>query len=130
MTGARRRVRKRPRIFGGGRRGGPVNIVERIDVGAPCRLVYDQWTRFEDFPSFMKKVVGVDQPSDERLDWKARIFWSSRTWRSTIVEQVPDRHIVWRSAAAKGGSGSNSSGSSKSSRGSKDAAKEEEYEKA
>ncbi|MBO2456610.1 SRPBCC family protein [Actinomadura violacea] len=90
------------RIFGGGRRGGPVNIVEQTDIGAPCRLVYDQWTRFEDFPSFMKKVVSVDQASDEKLNWKARILWSNRTWRSTIVEQVPDRHIVWRSAAAKG----------------------------
>ncbi|WP_433141099.1 SRPBCC family protein [Actinomadura nitritigenes] len=90
------------RIFGGGRRGGLVAIVEQIDVGAPCRLVYDQWTRFEDFPSFMKKVVGVEQVSDEKLHWKARIFWSSRSWRSTIVEQVPDRHIVWRSEAAKG----------------------------
>ncbi|MUN35526.1 SRPBCC family protein [Actinomadura litoris] len=90
------------RIFGGGRRGGRVDIVEQTDVGAPCRLVYDQWTRFEDFPSFMKKVVSVDQASEEKLNWKAKVFWSSRTWQSTIVEQVPDRHIVWRSAAGKG----------------------------
>ncbi|WP_051466605.1 SRPBCC family protein [Actinomadura oligospora] len=90
------------RIFGGGRRGGPTTIVEQIDVGAPCRLVYDRWTRFEDFPAFMKKVVAVTQETDEKLSWKARIFWSTRTWRSTIVEQVPDRHIVWRSTAAKG----------------------------
>ncbi|WP_242907740.1 SRPBCC family protein [Actinomadura terrae] len=90
------------RIFSGGGRGGPVDIVEQIDVGAPCRLVYDQWTRFEDFPSFMKKVVSVAQTSEEKLSWKARIFWSNRTWQSTIVEQVPDRHIVWRSAAPKG----------------------------
>ncbi|RFU36567.1 SRPBCC family protein [Actinomadura logoneensis] len=90
------------RIFGGGRRGKPANIVEQIDIGAPCRLVYDQWTRFEDFPSFMKKVVSVAQESDEKLNWKAKVFWSTRSWRSTIVEQVPDRHIVWRSEAAKG----------------------------
>ncbi|TMQ89965.1 hypothetical protein ETD83_37505, partial [Actinomadura soli] len=78
------------RIFGRGRRGKPTNIVEQTDVGAPRRLVYDQWTRFEDFPSFMKKVVSVDQTEDGKLHWKAKIFWSSRTWESTIVEQVPD----------------------------------------
>ncbi|TDD32276.1 SRPBCC family protein [Actinomadura sp. KC06] len=90
------------RIFGRGRRGKPTNIVEQTDVGAPRRLVYDQWTRFEDFPSFMKKVVSVDQAEDGKLHWKAKIFWSSRTWESTIVEQVPDRHIVWRSKGPKG----------------------------
>ncbi|GAA1850040.1 SRPBCC family protein [Actinomadura bangladeshensis] len=90
------------RIFGRGRRGRPTNIVEQIDVGAPRRLVYDQWTRFQDYPSFMKKVVSVDQASDAKLNWKAKIFWSSRTWESTIGEQVPDEHIVWRSKGPKG----------------------------
>ncbi|WUI00828.1 SRPBCC family protein [Spirillospora sp. NBC_00431] len=90
------------RVFGRGRSGRPTNIVEQIDVGAPRHLVYNQWTRFEDFPSFMKKVVSVDQASDGKLHWKAKIFWSSRTWESTIVEQVPDRHIVWRSTGPKG----------------------------
>ncbi|WP_084219479.1 SRPBCC family protein [Spirillospora albida] len=89
------------RIFGGGW-GGPVDIVEEIDIGAPCRLVYDQWTRFEDFPSFMKKVVSVEQTSDRKLSWKAKVFWSTRTWQATITEQVPERHIVWRSQGPKG----------------------------
>ena len=90
------------RIFGRGRRGKPTNIVEQTDVGAPRRLVYDQWTLFQRYPSFMKKVESVDQAGETRLNWKAKIFWSSRTWESTITEQVPDRHIVWRSKGPKG----------------------------
>jgi uncharacterized membrane protein len=90
------------RIFGRGRRGKPTNIVEQTDIGAPRRLVYDQWTRFQDYPSFMKKVVSVDQADDTRLSWKAKILWFSRTWESTIVEQVPDEHIAWRSKGSKG----------------------------
>ncbi|GII59463.1 hypothetical protein Pth03_78520 [Planotetraspora thailandica] len=78
------------------------NIVEAVDVGAPIRVVYDQWTRFEDFPSFMKKVETVNQKADEKLDWKAQVWWSHRTWESTIVEQVPDSRIIWRSQGAKG----------------------------
>ncbi|WP_395108376.1 SRPBCC family protein [Actinomadura sp. SCN-SB] len=78
------------------------NIEEHIDIGAPRRLVYDQWTLFQDYPSFMKKVVSVDQAADEKLNWKAKVFWSSRQWESTILEQVPDRHIIWRSTGAKG----------------------------
>lgn len=79
-----------------------INIVEQIDIGAPVDLVYDQWTQFADFPQFMKKLEQVEQVSDEKLRWKAQVFWSHRSWESTIVEQVPDERIVWRSKGDKG----------------------------
>ncbi|MFI8552342.1 SRPBCC family protein [Spirillospora sp. NPDC077959] len=87
---------------GGGKKVKVTNIVEHTDIGAPRRLVYDQWTQFQDYPSFMKKVISVDQADENKLNWKAKIFWSSRTWESTIVEQVPDEHLVWRSKGSKG----------------------------
>ncbi|WP_433240931.1 SRPBCC family protein [Streptosporangium sp. CA-135522] len=95
------------KITGGGKGGRGkklklTNIVETIDVGAPRRLVYDQWTQFQDFPGFMKKVEGVEQEDDQKTRWKAQIFWSHRTWEGTIIEQVPDERIVWRSKGAKG----------------------------
>jgi Polyketide cyclase / dehydrase and lipid transport len=96
-------------VFGGGGGGGGgakklkmTNIVESIDIGLPLRTTYDLWTQFEDFPSFMKKVETVEQASDEKTNWTAKIFWSRRTWEATTVEQVPDSHIVWRSTGAKG----------------------------
>lgn len=79
-----------------------INIVEQIDIGAPVDLVYNQWTQFADFPQFMKKLEQVEQVSDEKLRWKAQVFWSHRSWESTIVEQVPDERIVWRSKGDKG----------------------------
>ncbi|MFV9454283.1 SRPBCC family protein, partial [Rhodococcus sp. NM-2] len=78
------------------------NIVETIDVGVPVQLAYNQWTQFADFPSFMKKVERVEQEADEKLEWKAQIFLSHRTWEASIIEQVPDERIVWRSKGAKG----------------------------
>jgi hypothetical protein len=78
------------------------NIVEDIDVGVPVEVAYDQWTRFTDFPHFMKKVDNVAQVSDEKLRWTARVLWSRRTWESTILEQVPDERIVWHSEGDKG----------------------------
>jgi hypothetical protein len=78
------------------------NIVETMDVGVPLDLAYNQWTQFKDFPSFMKKVESVEQEADEKLSWKAQILWSHRTWESNILEQIPDRRIVWRSKGAKG----------------------------
>jgi uncharacterized membrane protein len=78
------------------------NIVEQIDVGVPIDLAYEQWTLFSEYPKFMKKVENVEQVSDEKLEWKAQVFWSHRTWESTITEQVPNERIVWRSKGDKG----------------------------
>nr|WP_230990258.1 SRPBCC family protein [Rhodococcus oxybenzonivorans] len=96
-------------VTGGGGKGGGkgkklklTNIVETLDVGVPVQLAYNQWTQFADFPSFMKKVERVEQESDEKLEWKAQVFLSHRTWESSIIEQVPDERIVWRSKGAKG----------------------------
>jgi uncharacterized membrane protein len=92
-------------LFGGGGQGGKpklTNIVESIDVGVPVELAYAQWTRFTEFPDFMKKVEQVEQREDEKLAWKAQIFWSHRSWDSTITEQVPNERIIWRSEGAKG----------------------------
>ncbi|MFD4406961.1 SRPBCC family protein [Nocardia sp. NPDC058499] len=86
----------------GGKKLKLTNIVEHIDVGVPVDLAYDQWTQFADFPKFMKKVETVDQVSDEKLDWSGKVFWSKRTWQSTIVEQLPFQRIVWRSKGGKG----------------------------
>ncbi|MEO3827418.1 SRPBCC family protein [Actinomadura sp. B10D3] len=93
---------------GGGKKGGGggklkvTNISEQFDVGLPRRIAYDQWTQFADYPSFTKKVESVEQESDEKINWRAQIFLSHRTWESTIIEQVPDERIVWRSKGPKG----------------------------
>ncbi|MGW6331703.1 SRPBCC family protein [Nocardia rhamnosiphila] len=95
-------------ITGGGGKGRKgkklklTNIVEHIDIGAEVELVYDQWTQFAEFPSFMKKVEQVEQLADEKLSWTGRVFWSRRIWESTILEQVPFERIIWRSKGAKG----------------------------
>jgi len=77
-------------------------IIESIDVGVPIEVAYNQWTQFQDFSGFMKKVERVDQKTDEKLDFKAKILWSHRTWEASILEQVPEDKIVWRSKGEKG----------------------------
>ena len=92
---------------GGGKSGGgkatkSTNIIETIDVGVPVKVAYNQWTEFGAFPSFMKKVENVEAQADNKITFKAQIFLSHRTWEATILEQVPDERIVWRSKGEKG----------------------------
>jgi hypothetical protein len=50
----------------------------------------------------MKKVENVESPDDNKLTFKAQIFLSHRTWEATILEQIPNERIVWRSKGEKG----------------------------
>lgn len=86
----------------GGKKLKVTNIVESVDVPVSREVAYQQWTQFEEFPSFMKKVENVKQEDDNVVTWQAQIFWSHRTWKSTIVDQVPNERIVWKSEAEKG----------------------------
>src|SRR6188768_2064694 len=87
---------------GGGKATKSTNIIETIDVGVPVKVAYNQWTEFGAFPSFMKKVKSVEAPDENKITFKAQIFLSHRTWEATILEQVPDERIVWRSKGQKG----------------------------
>ncbi|MEW1912904.1 SRPBCC family protein [Kitasatospora sp. NPDC085895] len=87
---------------GGGKKLKLTNIVEDVEVGVPVRVAYNQWTQFQDFPKFTKRLESANQESEQKVSWKAGIFLSHRTWESTIVEQVPDETIVWRSKGNKG----------------------------
>ena len=78
------------------------NIIESIDVGRADHVAYNQWTQFQDFSGFMKKVDNVEQEDEVKVNFKAQVFWSHRTWEATILEQVPDERIVWRSKGEKG----------------------------
>lgn len=69
-----------------------------IEVDAPIKTVYNQWTQFEEFPRIMTGVEGVEQIDDKHLRWKENIGGREKEWTAEIVEQIPDSKIAWRSA--------------------------------
>jgi uncharacterized membrane protein len=79
-----------------------INVEESIDIGLPVATVYEQWTQFKQFSRFAKGIESVEQRSDTETAWRGKVFKSRRTWTATILEQVPDRRIVWTSEGAKG----------------------------
>ena len=68
-----------------------------IDVSAPLKAVYNQWTQFEDFPRFMEGVVEIRQQGPKTLFWRANVGGKDKHWEAEILEQVPDTRIVWES---------------------------------
>ena len=101
-------VGKVKEAFGGGKgkrksSGGKVmNIIEVLDVGVPLRVAYDHWTQYDQFSSFAKGVRDVSKSDEMSSDWKVKVGPSSRGFKASVQEQIPDDRIVWTSEGAKG----------------------------
>jgi hypothetical protein len=76
-----------------------------IEINAPLRVVYDQWTQFAEFPHFMEGVEEVRQEGEKRLFWKAKIGGKVKEWEAEITTQVPDERIAWQSLEGSPNSG-------------------------
>ncbi|CAM5727810.1 SRPBCC family protein [Streptomyces violaceorubidus] len=76
--------------------------METVDIGVPLRTVYDQWTQLRDFSGFTKGVQSVSPHDEVTSDWTAKIAFSTRSWKATVQEQIPDQRIAWTSEGAKG----------------------------
>ena len=72
-------------------------IEKSVEIHVPLRTAYNQWTQFEEFPRFMEGVESVKQLDDTRLHWVANVGGERKEWDARITEQIPDRHIAWRS---------------------------------
>lgn len=66
------------------------------------RTAYDHWTQYEKFSSFTKGVRDVSPTDETTSDWKVKVGPSTRGWKATVQEQLPDERIVWTSEGAKG----------------------------
>lgn len=72
---------------------------QSVEVHAPLREVYNQWTQFEQFPAFMEGVEQVTQLDNKHLHWKAKVGGKVQEWDADITEQLPDERIAWRSTS-------------------------------
>jgi uncharacterized membrane protein len=88
--------------WGKGRR---LPILRSIDVAAPIETVYNQWTQFEDFKTFMHRVESVDQEEDARVVWHENVWGRRRHWTTEIKEQVPNQKIKWEIEGGGRGTG-------------------------
>ncbi len=81
-------------------------IQKDIVVDVPVKSAYDQWTQFESFPQFMEGVKEVVQLDEKTLRWRAKVGNKEEEWEAEITEQMPDRHVAWRSTTGAPNAGS------------------------
>jgi len=75
------------------------SLHQSIEIDVPVQTAYNQWTQFEDFPSFMENIEEVQQLDDQHLHWRASIGGAEREWETEITEQIPDQRIAWRTVS-------------------------------
>ena len=80
-------------------------IEETIEVRVPVTTAYNQWTQFEDFPTFMEGVEEVRQIDDTHLHWRAQIAGKAKEWDAKITDQSPDRCVAWTATDGAGNGG-------------------------
>jgi uncharacterized membrane protein len=71
-------------------------IEKSIDVNVPATAAYNQWTQFENFPTFMEGVERVQQVDDKHLHWRVNVGGTVKEFETEITEQIPDKRIGWR----------------------------------
>ena len=71
-------------------------VQQAVDVPVPIKTAYNQWTQFEEWPSFMHRLDRVSQEDESHVSFKAKIWGISKEFEAEIVEQRPDERIKWR----------------------------------
>jgi uncharacterized membrane protein len=81
---------------GGGRRA--VDFQKTINIQAPVNVVYDFWTKLENFPRFMSRVRWVVDKGNGVSHWvMAGPVGVEVEWSAVITEQIPNRVLAWKS---------------------------------
>ena len=80
-------------------------IEKSVDVHAPVRTAYNQWTQFESFPKFMSGVDTIEQTTPTHTHWRTTIGGVTKEFDAEITEQHPDERVAWRSVSGQEHSG-------------------------
>src|SRR2546421_7715252 len=102
------------KLLGGGSGGGSggdktrrLPIQRWTDVAVPLEQAYRAWTKFEEFPKFMHRVLEVKPEDDDKnkIHWREKIWFSTREWDAEITDKRQNDRIVWRSVSGTHHSG-------------------------
>jgi uncharacterized membrane protein len=71
-------------------------VQQAVDVAVPISTAYNQWTQFEEWPSFMHRLQQASQEDETTVSFKAKIWGISREFKAEILDQRPEDRIKWQ----------------------------------
>jgi uncharacterized membrane protein len=71
-------------------------IQQSIEVNVPVHALYEQLSRFEDYPQFLDNVERVQQTDDTLLHWTTKMANRPVEWDAEITKRETDRCIAWQ----------------------------------
>ena len=84
---------------GGGKKTRRLPIQRWTDIAAPIDDVYEAWTKFDQFPVFMHRVLNVEQKGRDKISWQEKIWFSKREWEGRVTEKRKNDRIVWKTTS-------------------------------
>jgi uncharacterized membrane protein len=93
---------------GGGQKGGKTRrlpIQRWTDVAVPVNKAYDAWTKWEEWPKFMHRVLEVSEEDDNKIHVSEKIWFWTREWDGEITEQRKNDRIAWKTESGMQHSG-------------------------
>jgi uncharacterized membrane protein len=82
-----------------------MRVEKDLTINAPVEKVYQIWTDFENFPSFMEHIQSVKKTGERDLHWKAKIGPVEKEWDAEIEGLVPSRVVSWHSKSGADNAG-------------------------
>ena len=81
---------------GSGKKTRRLPIERWTDVAVPVGQAYEAWTKFDDFPKFMHRVLNVEEKGEDRVSWQEKIWFSTRQWEGRVTERRENELIAWK----------------------------------
>ena len=81
---------------GGGKKTRRLPIQRWTDVAVPVARAYEAWTKFDEFPKFMHRVLNVEQKDGNKISWQEKIWFSTRQWEGEVTEKRKNQLIAWK----------------------------------
>lgn len=77
---------------------GGVRLKESVTIAAPPDEVYGFWTDYDNLPSFIRHLVGVERLGEGRTRWTMRgPAGLPLQWDAEIINEIPSELIAWKS---------------------------------
>ena len=76
-----------------------IDISTSVVINEPKEVLYAYWRNLENLPNFMKHLEEVDEVTEKRSRWKARIpgGLGNLEWEAEIIEEIENSLLAWRS---------------------------------